>query len=473
MHTDTLPLLAAEIILVVTAVTLYLAGACVHKPKLWFWLAGGGLALAAVALWQWGGPRGGHVGQLPADPLAYYGRWLALGVGAVLVLLASRPLATGGTSEYLGTLLLAVAGLMLAAGAGDLVLLFVSLELISIPTYILLYMGRRDAACQEAAAKYFFLSILASAMLLYGFSFLYGIAGSTQLSVVRAVLVDPAAVPQCFEPLMKVALVLVFAGLGFRVTAVPFHFYAPDVYQGTTHPNAGLLSVLPKAAGLLVLVRLVRIAMPGMEGYAWQIALVLALATMTLGNVLALWQDNLRRLLAYSSIANAGYLLLGLAAGLTAAWLPQGRWDGVAAMLFYLVVYSAATLGAFAAFTYLGRERQQIEAIEELAGLGRTRPLLAACIALCMFSLSGMPPLGGFWGKLFVFGSALGVADAGGSLRPWFLVGAIVGVLNAAVAAVYYLRVVAMMYFRALLGTPKPQGGSVRGWRPSPAPRSS
>ena len=173
-----------------------------------------------------------------------------------------RPLATGGTSEYLGTLLLAVAGVMLVAGAGDLVLLVVGLELISIPTYILLYLGRRDAACQESAAKYFFLSILASAMLLYGLSFLYGTTGSTQLPAIRRVLIDAETMPAGFGSLVKLAMVLVFAGLSFRVAAVPFHFYAPDVYQGTTHANAALLSVLPKAAGLLVLVRLVLVAMP-------------------------------------------------------------------------------------------------------------------------------------------------------------------------------------------------------------------
>ena len=365
-----------------------------------------GLVLAAAALWRWGGgPATG--GPLLADPLAWYGRWLSLAVGAILVLMTMRPLTAGGTSEYLGTLLLAVAGVMLVAEAGDLVLLVVALELISIPTYILLYLGRRDAACQESAAKYFFLSILASAMLLYGLSFLYGTTGSTQLPVIRMVLADAENMPGGFGSLVKVAMVLVFAGLSFRVAAVPFHFYAPDVYQGTTHPNAALLSVLPKAAGLLALVRLVLVAMPCMESYAWKIALVLAVATMTVGNLLALWQDNLRRLLAYSAIANAGYLLLGLAVGLataSSAGGPLGRWDGVAAMLFYLCVYAAATLGAFAALVCLGRDRQQVEAVQELAGLGRTRPLLAGCIAVFMFSLAGLPPLGGLWGKLLVFG---------------------------------------------------------------------
>ena len=472
MHTNTLSLLSAEIVLLVTAVAIYVAGAIIAAPRLWAWLAGGGLALAAVALWQWGSTTDPG-GPVLSDPLALYGRWLALGAGAVLLLLAWRPLRGGGTAEYLGTLLLAIAGVMLAAEAGDLILLFVSLELISIPTYILLYMGRRDAACQEAAAKYFFLSVLASAILLYGLSFLYGTAGATQWSAIRAALGDPRALATPLGPLVKVALVLIFAGLSFRITAVPFHFYAPDVYQGTSHGNAALLSVLPKAAGLLVLVRWVLLAMPCADAYAWRIALVLAVLTMTLGNTLALWQDNLRRLLAYSSIANAGYMLVGLAAGLATAGRAV-QWDGIAAMLFYLVVYAAATLGTFAALIYLGGEGKEVESIEELAGLGRTRPAVAATVALLMFSLAGLPPLAGLWGKLLVFASALAVpADAEGGQRWWFLVAAVIGVLNAVVGAVYYLRIVAVMYFRPPLAAPKARGPAAAGWPRSPAPRSS
>ena len=327
-----------------------------------------------------------------------------------MVLMAWRPLATGGTPEYLGSLLLIIAGLMLVASAANLVLLFVGLELISIPTYILLSLGRRDPASQEAAAKYFYLSVLSSAILLYGLSFLYGTTGTMQLPQRPAA----SAALTRFELLSKVAMVLIVAGLCFRVTAVPFHFYAPDVYQGTIQANAALLSVLPKAAGLLALVRLIVLGMPEMGPYAWKIVLVLSVLTMTLGNVLALWQENVRRLLAYSSIANAGYMLIGLAVGLATAARSGGFWDGVGATFFYLCVYAAATLGAFAVFAYLGRQRQQIETVEELAGLGRTHPAMAAALAVCMFSLAGLPPAAGLWGKLMLFGSALNVQDAGG-----------------------------------------------------------
>jgi NADH-quinone oxidoreductase subunit N len=240
---------------------------------------------------------------------------------------------------------------------------------------------------------------------------------------------------------------------------VPFHFYAPDVYQGTTHANAALLSVVPKAAGLVALVRLVLVTMPDMDPYGWRIALCLSVLSMTLGNLLALWQDNLRRLMAYSSIANAGYMLIGLAAGLASPGA-AGWWDGIGAMLFYLVVYAAATLGVFAALAHLGSDRRQVEMIDELAGLGRTRPLVAGALALLLFSLAGLPPLAGLWGKLLLFGSALDV-DAGGAegRQPWFIALAVIGVLNAVVAAFYYLRIVGVMYFRAPLATPRAEGG--------------
>ncbi len=389
------------------------------------------------------------------DPLSTFGRWFALGVGAVMVLMAWRPLSMGGTPEYLGSLLLIIAGLMLVASAANLVLLFVGLELISIPTYILLSLGRRDPAGQEAAAKYFYLSVLSSAILLYGLSFLYGTTGTMQL----AGGLRQSGASTGFELLSKVAMVLIVAGLCFRITAVPFHFYAPDVYQGTIQANAALLSAVPKAAGLLALVRLIvldRSAPPEMGPFAWKIILVLSILTMTLGNVLALWQENVRRLFAYSSIANAGYMLIGLAVGL-APGTKNGLWDGIGAMFFYLCVYVAATLGTFAVLAYLGRQRQQIETVEELAGLGRTHPVMAAALAVCMFSLAGLPPAAGLWGKLMLFGSALNVQET--SVRPWFIALAIIGVLNAAVAAYYYLRIVSLMYFREPLATPRAEGG--------------
>jgi NADH-quinone oxidoreductase subunit N len=463
MTTLTIRLLTPEIVLIAAAVAIYLGGAFSAARRAWSWLAAVAIALAALALWTQHGPAVAG-GPLNLDGLAWRGRWFSLAFGALFVLVSFRPLPTS-PAEYAGSLLLTIAGLMLVFGAGDLVLLFVALELISIPTYVLLHLGRRDARGQEAAAKYFFLSVLSSAIVLYGFSFLYGAGGSTQLAALRATLAD-AALPTGFRAFSNVAMALMFGGLCFRITAVPFHFYAPDVYQGTTYPNAALLSVIPKAAGFVALTRLLLATMPGMEPYAWRTAVVIAALTMTVGNVLALWQDDLRRLLAYSAIAHAGYMLIGLAVGLATGNAP-GAWNGLAALGFYLVVYAAATIGAFAVLEHLGRPERRIEGVEELAGLGRTRPLAAAVLAVFLFSLTGVPPLAGFWGKLWLFGSALnvdGTSGTAGAVQPWFTGLAIVGVLNAAVAAAYYLRVVAMMYFRTPLATPRAQGAAGAWW---------
>ncbi len=450
-----LRLLVPEIVLIVAAVTIYLAGAFSTARRVWSWIAAGALLLAAAALWYQNPSADG--GSLGCDTLARYVQWFALAAGALLVSLASRPLRFDGTPEYVGSLLLTVAGLMLVAAAEDIVLLFVALELISIPTYVLLYLGRGDAESQESTAKYFFLGVLASAILLYGFSFLYGATGSTAFSEVRAALDGTKALPAGFAVFARLAMVLVFAGLCFKVAAVPFHFYAPDVYQGTTHANAALLSVVPKAAGFVVMARILVAAMPGMEPYSWGVVLAVAVLTMTFGNVMALWQDDFRRLLAYSSIAQAGYMLLALAVGLAAPGAPGG-WNGIVALWFYLATYAAATIGAFATMEYLGRAERRLDSVDDLAGLGRTRPAAAAVMGVCMFSLAGVPPLAGFWGKLLVFGGALSV-DTSGTAGWWFTAAAIVGVLNAAVAAAYYLRIVAVMYFRIPLATPYAQGG--------------
>jgi len=439
-------------VLIAAAVAIFIAGACLERADLWRWIAVAGFLAAAVSLAI--SPAESAPGSpLAMDALGYYFRWLALGAGFLLTCTAWRPLGGSGTPEYLGSLVLAVAGTMLVAGARDLIVLFVALELVSIPTYLLLSLARRDAASQESTAKYFYLSVLSSAVLLYGFSFLYGAAGSMDLGVIRQRLAGVFAASDGFDMFAKIALGLILAGLSFRITAVPFHFYAPDVYQGTTHGNAAVLSVLPKIAGLAALIRVVAAAMTGIEPYAWPAAMILAMLSMTLGNALALWQDNVRRLMAYSSIAHAGYLLIGVTVALAPGTSATGVWDGIGAMLFYLLVYALATIGTFAALAVLGRGEEQIDRVEDLAGLawttGRIRPAMAWSLAIFMFSLTGIPPLAGFWGKLSLFSSALAVGrPETAEARPWLIALAVVGVVNSAVSAAYYLRIVGVMFFR-------------------------
>lgn len=460
MSSDTVSILLPELIVVLTATFIYVAGAFLPGKKFWGALALVGVAAAGFVLAGQSDKAAAVVAANEAGPLAVdlmgrYVRGLALLVGAIFVLAAARPQNESLIPEYVGTVLMAVAGLMLVGGARELTLLFLGLELISIPTYILLYLGRRDGASAESAAKYFFLSVLSSAVTLYGFSYLYGVGGSTRLDVVQAAMSKALVTPQTTGSLFaQLALVLIFAGLGFKIAAVPFHFYAPDVYQGTTHVNAGLLAVLPKIAGIAALVRIASIAMPGVEETGLRVTMILALLTMTLGNVVALWQNDVRRMLAYSSIAHAGYMLVGLAVDYAANKSVDPTLsdvDGVGAALFYVAVYSLATAGSFAAFAYLGGRDKQIDTLDDLAGVGRKFPAVALAVSVFMFSLTGLPPLAGFWGKFALFSGAVKVGLAGSEsvkLSSWFIVLSIVGVLNAAVSAAYYLRIIGVMYFR-------------------------
>ena len=502
MSIETLYQLLPEIIVLLFATATFVVGAFLPGREGWSWLVAGGLLLAAIALYQQEhNPNAARPallanttaaetapaaeatatiqpapppppGLMAIDDFSSVIRWSVLALGLALVAIASRTVTGSLVTEYLGSVLLIIAGLMLVAVAKDLVLVFVGLELVSIPTYVILYLGRGGSSAQEATTKYFFLSLLSSALLLYGFSFLYGVAGSTELTAASRALLAPAADGPRLVIFAKIALVLVFAGLGFRITLVPFHFYAPDVYQGTSHLNAGLLAVVPKIAGLTALVRIVVAGLAGPEqslhelaGFGWQVALTLSLVTMTLGNLVALWQQNIRRLLAYSSIAHAGYMLIGVAVGLAVAGGAGdiATIDGIGAMLFYVLVYGVATLGAFALLAWLGDGERQVNTVDDLAGLWRNHPWAAAVMAIFMFSLTGLPPLAGFWGKLSLFLGALGI-DAGGAeasvgLRPWFLALAVVGVINAAISAGYYLRVVSVMFFRPSLAVPGAQGG--------------
>lgn len=477
LHTFTI--LLPQTVLAVFACLFFLGGSFPVPSRRWGPLALAALACTAGCLWYSSGQQ--HEATISSlvthDAISIGFQWCALGLMALFVLMSQTEQADSTTAaEFYGLLLLVTSGLLLVSAAQELILLFLGLELISVPTYVLLYLGRRDYATQEAAVKYFLLSILSAAVLLYGFSFLYGLTGSTHLGAIRQVLVATYQSPENgFPPaggstMGLVALVLIFAGLGFKVAAVPFHFYAPDVYQGTSAFNAGLLAVVPKAAGFIVLIRVALETMVGFESSGERVALILAIITMTGGNCLALLQTNVRRLLAYSSIANAGYMLIGIAVGFWDVWNSPSSLDaggelpgGVRACLFYLLGYSVASVGLFAVLTYLSGPRgKQVEHIDDLTGLGRTQPFVAVAAALFLFSMAGVPPLLGFWGKLTLFADAMNVrVQNSGSLdmHQGFTLLAIIGAINAAVAAAYYLRLVAVMFLNDPLSTHRPEGG--------------
>lgn len=390
------------------------------------------------------------VSTLLADHLGLFARWVAILGGCLLVLLSWDQIPDSRAAEYHSCLLFITAGVCLTSIANDLVMLFLALELISIPTYVLLYLPRTDRPAQEAALKYFLLSIFSSALLLFGFSYLYGLAGSTSMPAIEDALTNPAPEGAPLLGLSSVALVMIVAALGFRITAVPFHFYAPDVYQGTNPAAAAMLAFVPKIAGFVALLRLLGFVLadnagtglmlgPQVPSLLW----ILAAVTMTVGNLLALLQDNLKRLLAYSSVAHAGYMLIGLAA---APDLHGEATGGTDAVLFYLVAYGAMTLGAFTVISYLSTAERPIETVDDLAGLSRSHPGIALMMGLFLLSLIGIPMTAGFMGKFLLFFSAMSVPTEEHAFL--FRTLALIASLNAAAGAWYYLRILMVMYLR-------------------------
>ncbi len=409
----------------------------------WGWLSLVALTMAGWLWWNSGlAPR--TTGPFVSDGLTLFVRGLMIFSGAILVLLHWNQADDSRSAESHACLLAILAGVNLVAAANDLVMLFVALELVSIPTYLFLLLPRRDAPAQEATLKYFLLSIFSSAIVLFGFSYLYGATGTTNLTAIHHAFEAGKDLPH--NPLVAVATVMLIAGLGFRLTAVPFHFYAPDVFQGAPTSAAAMLSFVPKVVGLVALLRLL-VPATGSEStmHAWMMTPAatpllwwLAVATMFVGNLMALMQTDVRRLLAFSSVSHAGYMLVGLVVGMQATQTVSG----IAALLFYLVVYGAMTLGAFAVLIAAARSDKRIESLDDLAGLSRTKPALALMLSVFLFSLTGLPPTAGFLGKFNLFVAAW---SQGFEASRWLA--CLLGV-NAALGAWYYLKLIGVMYLR-------------------------
>jgi NADH-quinone oxidoreductase subunit N len=449
-------LVVPEIILVGTACAVFLLGSVYNRRWLWFLVSLGGIAAAAIVA---GVMRTDMPAVLTAAPIipdaaAAFVRRIALLSGAVLFFATWSEVRNRDAAEYYGSLLVATAGVSLIGRANDLVTLFLALELLSIPTYIMLYLPSQSKAAQEAGVKYFLLSVGSSAVLLFGFSYLYGLAGTTNLTAIVETLTRADAVR--VSPMALLAIVMVIAALGFRLAAVPFHFYAPDVYQGGPTGVIAQLAFFPKVAGLAALARVLGMLAADPRQLPFpaetQIPLLLwvvAAATMTLGNILALLQDNLRRMLAYSSIAHSGYMLIGL---VTASSIPDAKGapgiGGIEAILVYLVAYGAMTIGAFAVLLYLTTAERSPESIDDLAGLGRSHPVVAGSMTVFLFSLIGMPLTLGFVGKLLLFVGAFTAPAETATMRNLYQVLAVIAAVNAAIAAYYYLRVIGVMYLR-------------------------
>jgi NADH-quinone oxidoreductase subunit N len=336
--------------------------------------------------------------------------------------------------EFYALILFAVSGMTIMAASENLLSLFIGLEILSIPLYVLAGFTRDKVYSIEAALKYFLLGAFSTGFVLYGIALLYGATGRIDLpGIGDALVATPDGGP---DPLILVGGALLLIGLAFKIAAVPFHFWAPDVYQGTTAPVAGFMATGTKAAAFAMLLRVVSSAFnqPPFKTQWIEVVSVLAILTMVLGNLLALAQQNIKRMLAYSSIANAGYLMVALAAFGT-------NGSGAASLYFYLAVYAFMTIGAFAVAALVGRqgESDQGFALQAYAGLARRRPYLAAAMALFMLSLTGIPPAAGFMAKFYIFRDAV---------RAGLIPLAAIGLLASVIGAFYYLRVVVQMYFR-------------------------
>ena len=384
---------------------------------------------AAVFAYTREGPAFG--GMIVVDGFATFFRVLVIVVGILTVLASYRFLRrqNAETSEYHALLLFSIAGQCMMAASGNLIVVFIALEISSISSYVLTGYLRDDPRSNEAALKYFLLGSFATAFFLYGVAILYGATGTIDLLAIRAAATGQAG-PIAPPLFLGLAAALLFVGLGFKVSAAPFQIWAPDVYQGAPTPVSAFLSTGPKAAAFAIFLRIFMTAFePG--GGGWEpLVWFCALASMTIGNFAALRQSNVKRMLAYSSIAHAGYVLVALTARSA---------DGAAAAMFYLAAYAFMNIGAFAVVGHLSGKGERYQDIEDLAGLGQKQPLTAALLTIFVLSLIGVPLTGGFFGKFYIFKAALE------SHLVWLTV---LGLLNSAVAAYYYLRVLVMMYFR-------------------------
>jgi NADH-quinone oxidoreductase subunit N len=430
---------APEIILCGFGILTMLAepflGPAHKRVSAWLALLGGLLSLASLALvWRYQGPAYG--GLIRADNFSIF-------VHAIVIVVAI--LATLGSVQYLDNeriqrgefyslLLFATAGMGILAGSGELVTAFLGLEMSSISTYILCGFRRNAEKSNESSLKYFLLGSFATAFFLYGIAMTYGATGTTRFDQLQNLLSQSGSL----TPILIVGLALMLVGLGFKVVAAPFQIYAPDVYEGAPSPVTAVLASAPKAATFALMLRILYTAFGATSGLWFWAVWISAILSMCIGNFAALVQTNVKRMLAYSSIAHAGYILVGFAAS---------SMIGVAAVLFYLAAYALMKIGAFLVVTHLGGPEEKRLDIKDYAGLGTQQPVLAAVFSLFLLSLLGLPATGGFLGKFYAFQAALQSGSELGAHGHAFTALVIIAALNSVLGAYYYLRVIVSMYF--------------------------
>ena len=370
-----------------------------------------------------------YSGMFIIDSYAMFIKVIVLLAAILTVAISHRYISEAGyeLGEYYTLILFSVLGMMTMASGGDLISIFIGLELMAIPCYFLTGIFKRQKRSMEGALKYFLMGAFSSAVLLYGISFLYGITGTTNLYEIAQYFTTPAA--NINNPIFYLVLVLLVAGFGFKISAVPFHMWCPDVYEAAPTPITAFMSTAVKAASFAIFLRVYATALAPLHVNWAPTLAVLAALTMTVGNVIALTQKSFKRMLAYSSIAHAGYILIGLVS-LTVA-------DGVSSVLFYLLVYTFMNIGPFIIIMLLRTKNRDGESLDDVKGLGKRSPLLAAFIMVFLFALTGLPPTGGFIAKYYLFLAAF---------KANFLWLTIVACVNTAISAFYYFRVCMYMY---------------------------
>jgi NADH-quinone oxidoreductase subunit N len=424
---DLLPVLP-EIVLAVGAMVLLMVGAFRgdRKTPMVSWLSILLLiAVGALLVWL---PKGRIVafgGSFVLDDFGRFLKLLALAGSAFAILMSFDFLKTGKQEkfEYPIVILLSVTGMLMLISAADLIALYLGLELMSLSLYVLAAIDRDSVRSTEAGLKYFVLGALSSGMLLYGASLVYGFTGTVNFAGIAKAAGQGNNVGLIF------GLVFLYAGFCFKISAVPFHMWTPDVYEGAPTPITAFFAAAPKVAGISMFVRTTIMAFPEIKPQWQQIVIFVAIASMVLGAFAAIGQRNIKRLMAYSSIGHMGFALIGLAAGTV---------EGVIGVLVYMAIYVAMTVGAFACILSMRRDGLQVEEIGDLSGLARTKPLMAFFLAMLLFSLAGIPPLAGFFAKFYVFLAAI---------KAGLFVLAVIGVLASVVGAYYYLVIVKTMYF--------------------------
>ncbi len=419
-----------ELTLALGAMVLLMAGVATRKEQAEpiLWLAVLVLALAGVFVLRGSGTTTLFGDSFIVDPFARVLKLLTLTGSAVTLIMSIDYWRGEGRLkfEFPVLVLLATTGMLMMISANDLIALYVGLELQSLSLYVVAAFDRRSARSSEAGLKYFVLGALSSGMLLYGASLIYGFTGSTLFTDIAA-----AVQPSGANLGLIFGLVFLMTGFAFKISAVPFHMWTPDVYEGAPTPVTAFFAAAPKLAAMALTVRTLFAAFPSVTHEWQQIVTFLAIASMALGSFAAIGQRNIKRLMAYSSIGHMGYALVGLAAGTA---------EGVQGVIVYLAIYLAMTLGTFACILAMRRHGRMVEDIDQLAGLSNTSPTMAFLLAMLLFSLAGIPPLAGFFAKFYVFLAAI---NAG------LYALAVIGVLLSVVGAYYYLRIVKIMYFDA------------------------